>query len=156
MRWLGAAPCTSLAPLGPCTSLWVPRASLRLRRAALGCFSFHTRPTVRGCQGATRFDCQKLEEKKIKSSGGVSLQTGGFLGRMEGTAVFGGARWTQRCIQSTKVNFVFENGYTGTIQENQRLHRSRIIIVFIVSSQKTYCIAQFKISFSSAEKTAHA
>ena len=42
MRWLGAPPCTSLAP---CTSLWVPRASLRLRRAALGCFSIHTRPT---------------------------------------------------------------------------------------------------------------
>ena len=49
------------------TSLWVPRASLRLRRAALGCFSFHTRPTVRGCQGATRFDCQKLEKKSRKS-----------------------------------------------------------------------------------------
>ena len=60
MRWLGAAPCT---PLAPCTSLWVPRASLRLRPAALGCLSFHTRPTVRGCQGATRFDCQKLEKK---------------------------------------------------------------------------------------------
>ena len=64
MRWLGAAPCTSLAP---CMSLWVPRASLRLRRAALGCFSFHTRPTVRGCQGATRLDCQKLEKKSRKS-----------------------------------------------------------------------------------------
>ena len=64
MRWLGAASCTSLAP---CTSLWVPRASLRLRRAALGCFSFHTRPTVHGCQGATRFDCQKLEKKSRKS-----------------------------------------------------------------------------------------
>ena len=60
MRWLGAALCTSLAP---CTSFAVPRASLRLRRAALGCFSFHTRPTVRGCQGATRFDCQKIEKK---------------------------------------------------------------------------------------------
>ena len=49
------------------TSLWVPRASLRLRRAALGCFSYHTRPTVSGCQGATRFDCQKLEKKSRKS-----------------------------------------------------------------------------------------
>ena len=64
MRWLGAAPCT---PLAPCTSLWVPRASLRLRRAALGCLSFHTRLTARGCQGATRFDCQKLEKKSRKS-----------------------------------------------------------------------------------------
>ena len=35
--------------------------------AALGCFSFHTRPTVHGCQGATRFDCQKLEKKSGKS-----------------------------------------------------------------------------------------
>ena len=64
MRWLGADPCTSLAP---CTSFWVPTASLRLRRAALGCFSFHTRPTVRGCQGPTRFDYQKLEKKSRKS-----------------------------------------------------------------------------------------
>ena len=64
MRWLGAAPCTSLAPR---TSLWVPRASLRLRRAALGCFFFHTRLTVCGCQGATRFDCQKLEKKSRES-----------------------------------------------------------------------------------------
>ena len=63
MRWLGAAVCTSLAP---CTSLWVPRSSLRLRRAALYCFSFHTRLTVRGCQGATRFDCQKSEKKSRK------------------------------------------------------------------------------------------
>ena len=68
MRWLGAAPCTSLAPCtSPCTSLWVPRASLRLRRASLSCLSFHTRRTVRGCQGATRFDCQKLEKKSRKS-----------------------------------------------------------------------------------------
>ena len=63
MRWLGAAPCTALAP---CTSLWVPRVSLRLRRAALGCSFFHTQPTVRGCQGATRFDCHKSEKKKSK------------------------------------------------------------------------------------------
>ena len=70
--------------------------------------------------------------------------------------MLGGARRTQRCVQNCKVNFVFENGYTGTAQENQRLNRSRIIIVFILSSQKTYCIAQFKGSFSSGEKTAHA
>ena len=60
------AGCSSVQSLAPCTSLWVPRASLRLRRAALGCFSFHTRPTVRGCQGATRFDCQKSEKKSRK------------------------------------------------------------------------------------------
>ena len=154
MRWLGAALCTSLAP---CTSLWVPRASLRLRRAALGCFSFHTCPTVPGCQGATRFDCQKVKKKsKIKSSGRVFLQTGGLLGRIEGTAVFSGGSGTQRCVQNAKVNFVFENGYAGTAQENRRLNRCRIIIVFIVSSQKKYCNAQFKVSFSSGEKTAHA
>ena len=70
--------------------------------------------------------------------------------------MFGGARQTQRCVQNTKVNFVFENGYAGTGQENQRLNQSRIIIVFPASSQKNYCIAQFKVSFSCGEKTAHA
>ena len=55
-----------------------------------------------------------------------------------------------------KSNFFFENGYAGTAQENQRLNRSGIVIVFILSSQKNYCIAQFKDSFSSGEKTAHA
>ena len=70
--------------------------------------------------------------------------------------MFGGARRTQRCVQNAEVNFVFENGYAGTGQENQRLNQSRIIIVFIASSQKNYCIAQFKVSFSSGEKTAHA
>ena len=71
-------------------------------------------------------------------------------------AVFGGARQTQRCVQNAKVNFVFDNGYAGTGQENQRLNRSRIIIVCIASSPKNYCLAQFKVSFSSGEKTAHA
>ena len=145
MRWLGAAPCTSLAQ---CTSLWVPRASLRLRLAALGCFSFHT---ARQCVVA-----KGQHILTVKSSGRVFLQTGGLLGRMEGTAVFGGATRTQRCGQNSKVNFVFENGYAGTAQENQRLNRSAIIIVFLLSSQKNYCIAQFKVSFPSGEKTAHA
>ena len=70
--------------------------------------------------------------------------------------MFGGARRTQRCVQNAKVNFVFENEYAGTGQENQRLNRSRIIIVFIVSSPKKYCIAQLKVSFSSGVKMAHA
>ena len=70
--------------------------------------------------------------------------------------MFGGARRTHRCVQNAKVNFVFENEYAGTGQENQWLNRSRIIIVFIVSSQKKYYIAQFKVSFSSGVKTAHA
>ena len=70
--------------------------------------------------------------------------------------MFGGARQTQQCVQNAKVTFVFENGNAGTGQENQRLNRSSIIIVFIASSQKNYCIAQFKVSFSSGEKTAHA
>ena len=69
--------------------------------------------------------------------------------------MFAGSRQTQRCVQNAKVNFVFENGYAGTGQENQRLNRSRIIIVFIESSQKNYCIAQFKVTVSSGEKTAH-
>ena len=70
--------------------------------------------------------------------------------------MFGGARRTQRCVQNSKENFVFENGYADTAQEIQRLNRSGIIIVFILSSQKNYCIAKFKVSFSSGEKTAHA
>ena len=70
--------------------------------------------------------------------------------------MFGGARRTQRCVQNSKENFVFENAYAGTAERNQRLIRSGIIIVFILSSQKKYCIAQFKVSFSSGEKTAHA
>ena len=70
--------------------------------------------------------------------------------------MFGGARRTQRCVQNSKVNVVFKNGYPGTAQENQRLNRGAVIIVFILSSQKNYCIAQFKVSFSSGEKTAHA
>ena len=70
--------------------------------------------------------------------------------------MFRGARRTQRCVQNSKVNFVFENAYAGTAEGNQRLIRSGIIIVFILSSQKNYCIAQFKVSFSSGEKTAHA
>ena len=70
--------------------------------------------------------------------------------------MFGGPRRTQRCIQNSKVNFVFEDEYAGTGQENQRLNRSRIIIFFIVSSPKKYCIAQFKVSFSSGVKTAQA
>ena len=70
--------------------------------------------------------------------------------------MFGAARRTQRCFQNSKVNFVFENGYAGTGQENQRLNRTGIVIVFILSSQEDYCIAQFKVSFSSGEKTAHA
>ena len=70
--------------------------------------------------------------------------------------MFVGARRTQRCVQNSKRNFVFENGYAGTAQENKRLNRSEIIIGFILSSQKNYCIAQFKVSFSSGEKTAHA
>ena len=70
--------------------------------------------------------------------------------------MFGGARRKQGCVQNAKVNFVFENEYAGTGQENQRLNRSRIIIVYIVSSPKKYCIAQFKVSFSSGVKTAHA
>ena len=111
MRWLGAALCTSLAPL------WLPRASLRLRRAALGCFSFHTRPTVRGCQGVTRFDCQKLEKNlKIKTSGGVFLQTGGLLGSMEGTAVFDGMADTAVCSK-LKSKFCF--------RQRVRRHRTR-------------------------------
>ena len=70
--------------------------------------------------------------------------------------MFGGARRTQRYVQNAEVNFVFENGYAGTGQENRRLNQSRIIIVLIASSQKNYCIADFKVSFSSGEKTAHA
>ena len=70
--------------------------------------------------------------------------------------MFGGARRIQRCVQNAKVNFVFENEYAGTGQENQLLNRSRIIIVFIVTSPKKYCISQFKVSFSSGVKTAHA
>ena len=70
--------------------------------------------------------------------------------------MFGGARQTQQCVQKAKVNFVFENEYAGTGQENQRHKRSRIIIVFTVSSPKKYCIAHFKVSFSSGVKTAHA
>ena len=70
--------------------------------------------------------------------------------------MFGGARQTQRCVQNSKVNFFFENGYAGNGQDNQRLNRSGIIIVFILSSQKISCTAQFKVSFSSGEKTAHA
>ena len=70
--------------------------------------------------------------------------------------MFVGARPTQRCVQNSKVNFVFENGYAGTAQEKKRLNRSEINIGFILSSQKNYCIAQFKVSFSSGEKTAHA
>ena len=50
--------------------------------------------------------------------------------------MFGGARRTQRCVQNSKVNIVFENGYAGTAQGNQQLNRSGIIIVFILSSQK--------------------
>ena len=69
--------------------------------------------------------------------------------------MFGGARRTQRSVQNAKVNFVFENEYAGTGQENQLLNRSRIIIVFIATSPKKYCIAQFKVSFSSGVKTAH-
>ena len=61
--------------------------------------------------------------------------------------MFGGARRTQGCVQNSKVNFVFENGYAGTAQENQRRNRSIIIIVFILSRQENYCIAQFKVSF---------
>ena len=70
--------------------------------------------------------------------------------------MLGGARRTQRCVQNSEVNFVFENGYAGTAKENQLLNRSAIIIVFILSSHKNYCIAQFKVSFSSGEKAAHA
>ena len=70
--------------------------------------------------------------------------------------MFGGARRTQRCVENAKVNFVSKNEYAGTGQENQLLNRSRIIIVFIATSPKKYCIAQFKVSFSSGVKTAHA
>ena len=61
--------------------------------------------------------------------------------------MFGGARRTQRCVQNAKVNFVFENEYAGTGQENQRLNRSRIIIVFIVSSQKNITSHSSKLVF---------
>ena len=70
--------------------------------------------------------------------------------------MLGGAMRTQQCVQNSKVNFFLENGYAGTRQENQRLNQSGIIIVLILSSQKNYCIAQFKVSFSSGDKTAHA
>ena len=69
--------------------------------------------------------------------------------------MLGGTRRTQRCVQNAKLHFIFENRYAGTGQENQQLNRSRIIIVFIVSSQKNCRITQFKVSFSSGEKTAH-
>ena len=42
------------------------------------------------------------KKSKIKGSGRVCLQTGGVLGRMEGTAVFSEARRTQRCVQNSK------------------------------------------------------
>ena len=70
--------------------------------------------------------------------------------------MLGGATQTQRCVQNSEVNFVFGNRYAGTAQERQRLNRGAIIIVFILSSQKNYCIAQFKVSFSSGEKAAQA
>ena len=59
-------------------------------------------------------------------------------------------------VFETQKSILFsKNGYAVTGQENQRLNRTGIIIVFILSSQKNYCIAQFKGSFSSGEKTAH-
>ena len=61
--------------------------------------------------------------------------------------MFGGARRTQRCVQNSKVNFVFENGYSGTAQENERLNRSGVIIVFILSSQKIIALHSSKLVF---------
>ena len=61
--------------------------------------------------------------------------------------MFGGARQTQQCVQNGKVNFIFENGYAGTGQENQRLNRSRIIIVFIASSQNIIALHSSKLVF---------
>ena len=59
----------------------------------------------------------------------------------------GGARRTQQCVQNSKVNCVFGNGYAGTGQENHRLNRSGIIIVFSLSSPKTIALHSSKLVF---------
>ena len=54
-----------------------------------------------------------------------------------------------------KNNFFLENEYAGTAQETEKLNPSTMIMILIVASQKINCMAQFKVSFSCAEKTAH-
>ena len=76
--------------------------------------------SVKGREGRTHFDCQKWKKKpKMKISGHVFLETGGVLGRVEGTAVVSEARRIQPCVQKCKNKFFSENGYTGTAEQTE-------------------------------------
>ena len=66
--------------------------------------------SVKRRQGRTRFDCQKWKKLENEKFGRVFLQTGGVLGRKEGTAVFSEARRTQRCVRNSKTNFFSKTG----------------------------------------------
>ena len=110
---------------------------------------------IKGRQETTHFECSKSKIKsKKKLPGAFFAELLGFYEEWRAPSWSLNQGKHSSGFETQKPIFIVHE-YAGTEPETEWVNQSRMIIIFIIYSQKNYCTAQFKVRLSSGQKRAH-